>query len=375
MRLSKLSPLLLGAVLALTACSEKKADDAAAGDGKKPAEAPAEEPAGEPAAKPDEGQDVAAAADPDAKSHPECVGPMADEPVETIDLGGKKLQRAGSVLTLEGADDDDQFMIGQVTDVKDFTPENEANLKIAVKWFKEEKVDAIAVTGDLGESVESIEKVLDTFAEVGVPVLAIAGNRECRDHFTQALGNVSKRHKHVINMNQVRVFNADDASVVSLPGYYNRSYIHCAEGCEYTPGDVKALAEIATKATAPAKVLISHGPPKMDGGTGLDRIHEEVNVGDPELAKFLAGGTFPFGLFGNIQEAGGYGTDLSGTKRVPQDVFADNLYVNPGPIDAVRWAMLDGSESLGMAGILTIKGKQAKYKIYRIRPGEAKPAK
>ena len=39
---------------------------------------------------------------------------------------------------------------------------------------------------------------------------------------------------------------------------------------------------------------------------------------------------------------------------------------------AVRWAMLDGTESLGMAGVLHIKGKQAKYQIYRIRPGEAK---
>jgi len=34
--------------------------------------------------------------------------------------------------------------------------------------------------------------------------------------------------------------------------------------------------------------------------------------------------------------------------------------------------MLDGSDSLGMAGILKIKGKQASHDIYRIKPGEAK---
>ncbi|MCP4499554.1 MAG: hypothetical protein GY822_06260 [Deltaproteobacteria bacterium] len=307
------------------------------------------------------------------QSHPECVGPMTEAPVESFEVSGKKFERKGSTLNIVTEDADDEFIIGHLTDVKDYSPENAANIRVAKSFFKKEKVDLVAITGDLGESVESIEKVLTEVADLGVPILVIAGNRECRTHFTAALNKVSAAHKNVINMNTIRVVNADDASFVSLPGYYNRSYIHCADGCEYSPDDVKALEGFTKLATAPAKVILSHGPPEMAGQEkGLDRIHEGVNVGDPELAAFLKKGSLPFGLFGNIQEAGGHATDLSGKKVIEQGAFADSLYLNPGPIDAVRWAMLDGTESLGMAGLMKIKGKQASYKVYRVKEGEAK---
>lgn len=354
--------LLIAAAFVVSGCTEKK-------DEKKPAD-PAEvktddkKPEGP---KPEQPAEVA-----EAGSHPECIAPRSETPVEAFEAGGRSYERKGSTLSLKTSDPDDEFVIGQLSDVKDFTPENKANVKVALKWFAEQKVDAIAVTGDLGETQESIEQVLRTVAEPGVPVLAIIGNRECRDHFAKALDVVSKDHKNVVNMNQIRVFNADDVSVVSLPGYYNKSYIHCSEGCEYSTADVDALDQLLPDATGPVNVLISHGPPKMSGAKGLDRIHEEVNVGDPKLAEYLKNGKLPFGLFGNIQEAGGYASDLSGDKRIDQKVFVDSLYLNPGPIDSVRWQMLDGTESLGMAGLLRIKGKQGSYEIYRIRPGEAK---
>lgn len=353
--------------VALAGCSEKKeaepekpADSAAALQGAAEKKDPA---ATDP-------KPVAAAQK--GVAHPDCVGPRTDTPVETFELGGRTYERKGSTLTMTTSDADDEFIVGQISDIKDFTPENKANIDVILKWFEQEKVDAIALTGDLGETEESIAGVLRHVGQKGVPVFAIAGNRECRDHFKKAFDAVRKDIKHVINMNEVRVFNADDVSFVSLPGYYNKSYIHCAEGCEYFPEDVDALETFAKDTTAPVRVLLSHGPPKQKGDKALDRIHEEVNVGDPKLAELLAKGTFPFGLFGNIQEAGGYGTDLSGEKRVEQGQYVDSLYVNPGPIDSVRWQMLDGTESLGMAGLLKVKGKQAAYKVYRIRPGEAK---
>ncbi|MFZ9888207.1 MAG: metallophosphoesterase family protein [Myxococcota bacterium] len=355
---------LVLSVLALfaTACEEKKApvvENAPATTVDEAAPPAASEPA------------------PEAKvaSHPECVGPRSDAPAATFEAGGKSFERKGSTLTMTTADADDELVIGQLSDIKDFTPENKANIDVALKWFEQEKVDVIALTGDLGESQANIELVLRHVAAKGLPVLAIAGNRECRDHFKKALDAVSGELKNVINMNEVRVFNTDDASVVSMPGYYNRSYIHCADGCEYTPDDVAALESFAQDATAAARVLIAHAPPKQNGEKGIDRIHEEVNVGDPKLAEVLGKGLFPFGLFGNIQEAGGYATDLAGTNRVEQGQYVDALYLNPGPIDSVRWQMLDGSESLGMAGLLKVKGKQASYKVYRIKPGAAQVAK
>jgi Icc-related predicted phosphoesterase len=354
-RVSLLAFVTLLALAALGACT-------------KPADTPKKQPDGP--AQPDTTKPAAP-----VMSSPECVGPVATSPEETFEIAGKKYVRKGSTISQEGADADDELIVGQVSDIKDHTPDNAANLKLVLEWMKGQKVDIVAVTGDLGESQDSIEKVLKDAAALGVPVLTIIGNRECREHFTKAVEAVQKDHKNVINMNAVRVFNTDDASFVSMPGYYNKSYIHCAEGCEYTTDDIKQLPTIAQAATAPVKILVSHGPPLQSGDKAIDRIHEGANVGDPALAELLKAnaGLFPFGMFGNIQEAGGYATDLAGTTRVAADTFADSFYLNPGPLDSVRWVMLDGSESVGMAAMIKVKGKQASYSIHRLKPGEAKP--
>jgi Icc-related predicted phosphoesterase len=307
-------------------------------------------------------------------SDPQCVGRVSTTPEEKLEIAGKTWIRKGSTLTLEGSDADDEFAIGQLSDIKDHTPENAANLKLALEWLKGEKVDAIALTGDLGESAESIQRVLEDAAALGVPVFAIIGNRECKDHYAQGVAAAQAKHKNIINLNEIRVVNTDDVSFVSMPGYYNKSYIHCEAGCEYTADDVAQLPTIAKAATGPVTVLISHGPPKMSGAAAIDRIHEGDNVGDPALTAVMKDGAFAFGMFGNIQEAGGHATNLAGDTRIAPETWADSLYLNPGPIDSVRWMMLDGTESVGMAGLLKIKGKQGMYKIHRIKPGEAKPA-
>lgn len=316
------------------------------------------------------------AADAPKSSDPLCVGKPTASPEETLEIGGKKWQRKGSTLNLVDADADDEFVIGQITDIKDHNPDNAANLAAVVNWMKTEKVDAIAVTGDLGETADSIEKVLRDVAAAGVPVITVVGNRECRDHFDQGVKAAQKDFKNIINMNLVRVLNTDEVSIVSMPGYYNRAYLHCAEGCEYVPDDVRALREVAKEATAPVKVLVSHGPPLQAGPLAIDRIHEGANVGDPVLTEVMKANPtlFPFGMFGNIQEAGGYATDLAGGTRVAAETFVDSFMLNPGPLDAVRWVMLDGTESVGMAGLVKVKGKQAMYKIFRLKPGETKPA-
>jgi len=329
---------------------------------------PAEKPAPPPPAAPPPAPAPAAP----AASSPLCVGKPAEGPEEKFEIAGKAYTKTGSTISQDVADADDEFVIGQVSDIKDHTQENAANLKAAFDWMKAEKVDAIAVTGDLGESAESIQRVLEDAAAVGVPVLAIVGNRECAKHFDDGVKAAQAKHKHIFNMNQVRVVNFDDLSVVSMPGYFNKSYIHCAEGCEYTPADVKELSTIAKTTKSPVRLLISHGPPLQAGAQAIDRIHEGANVGDPALTEAMKGGDFQFGMFGNIQEAGGYAANLAGDVRIQPETFVDALYLNPGPIDSVRWVMLDGSESVGMAGLVHVKGKQAKYKIKRLKAGEAK---
>src|SRR5207249_2050449 len=116
------------------------------------------------------------------------------------------------------------------------------------------------------------------------------------------------------------------------------NYLHCPTGCDYFPQDVADLATFVPKATGPVRLLISHGPPLQAGAVAIDRITEGANVGDPSLAEFMKKnpGVFPFGMFGNILEAGGYATYLVGTTRIAQEQYADSLYLNPGPIDSVR---------------------------------------
>lgn len=311
------------------------------------------------------------------ESDPACVGPALATPEEKLTINGLAYSRKGSTISLDGPGDaDDEWVLGQITDIKDHNPDNAANIKVMVEWMTAQKVDAIAATGDLGETAESIEKVLRDLALAKVPVLVVIGNRECREHYSAGVAAAQKDYPNIINMNTVRVFNTDDASVISMPGYYNKDYLHCTRGCEYLPADVRALPEVAKAATAPARVLISHGPPLQSGPLAIDRIHEGANVGDPLLTEVMQQNPqlFPFGLFGNIQEAGGYATDLTGQTRIAQETFADAFVLNPGPIDAVRWVMLDNTESIGMAGVVKFKGKQAMYRIHRLQPGEAKPA-
>ena len=307
------------------------------------------------------------------KSDDACVGPLTERPIETIKVGNLEMERKGSTLTLTGTDPDDQFIIGQISDIKDHTPKNIASLKIFVEWFKKEGANAIVFNGDLGSTQKGIEHVLETVASnIEVPIFAFIGNRECKKDFNNALTTISKKHPHVFNMNAIRVVNADDASIVSLPAYYNATYLHCPDGCQYFPSDVADLEKFAGKTTAPVRILAAHGPPRMTTPEGLDRIHDGVNVGDQDLANLLAAKKlFPFGLFGNIQEAGGHATTLDG-KKLAEKVFHDSLYLNPGPADHVPWSMLDGSSSFGMAGLLTIKGKQGAYKVRRLKENEAK---
>ena len=103
----------------------------------------------------------------------------------------------------------------------------------------------------------------------------------------------------------------------------------------------------------------------------IKQVHDGTNVGDPELAKFLQANPIPFGAFANIGEAGGRATDSAGKATIAPDTPSASLYVNPGFMDSVSWQMLDKSRSEGMAAVMTIKGRQASYKIKRFAPAAA----
>ncbi len=306
---------------------------------------------------------------------PACVAKWSEEgEAKKIDVGGKSYELKGSKFSELSKDDDDQLTLGLVADIKEDTPDNLANLEAIVKFFKEQKADAIVVDGDLGDDKKQIENALAKLAEADLPVLAIIGNREGRAAFNDAVAAASARFPGVINLNKVRLAVFDDGALVSVPGYHNKVYIHAEDGCLYGPGDLEATKPIVQAAKGKTLVLVSHGPPKQEGADALDRTLEQVNVGDPGLRDFIKDNAIKFGVFANIHEAGGRATTLNGQSLIGENKLVDEMYVSTGPADSVRWTMNDGTESVGMASLMMIKGDKASYKVFRVPHKAAAPA-
>lgn len=331
--------------LALTACPKEKEDV------KPPAEK--EKPATEAL----------------TSSDPECITPWSTSGnVLKVNIGGRMFELQGAHLKETTNFGDDQAVFGVVANIKEDTPENMKNLSAIVEFFTKERVGAIIVDGDSAETEQQIVKVLEPIAAMNLPTFVIIGNLEKKSDYNNALKTVTEKHNNVFDLGKVRLVQLDDASLVSMPGYYDKSYLHAGEdGCNYKPNDVEMTRAIV-KAAGDAKplVLVSHGPPRQDGAEAIDRMSPgETNVGDPELMKLIRETGVKFGVFSNIQEAGGRGTNVEGTSLVGEGKMAPELMLNPGPADAVAWKMNDRTESVGMAATLTLKGKQASFKIFR----------
>lgn len=297
-----------------------------------------------------------------------CVARWSEDgEAKTVEVGGKSWQTKGTKLTQLAKDDDDQVVLGVLADVKEDTPENLANLDAILKFFKEQNAEAIVVVGDLGDDQKQIENVLAKLAESQLPIMPVIGNREGRAAFNDAVAAAASRYPGVFNLNKYRWVALDDASLVSVPGYHNKVYIHAEDGCLYGAADLEATKPIVGQAKAKPVVLVSHGPPKQDGAEALDRTLEQVNVGDPALTEFIKSTGVKFGVFANIHEAGGRATNLAGSALVAEGKSSDELFLNTGPADSVRWTMNDGTESAGMASTLTIKGDKASYKMFRVQ--------
>lgn len=293
----------------------------------------------------------------------DCVGPVQDGPVENIPLGEATWRRSGSTLASE-APRDRPWVLGVLADIKENTAENMTNLAAFLESFRKRKVDAIVVAGDTGSTPEQMVAVWTALARSELPIFVIIGNREGQRDYRQALDKVTGDFANVFDLNEIRRVNTPQADLVSLPGYGNRDYVHATDGCQYTADDLHDLRALVDSADSPV-VLVSHGGPLQSGSQGLDRTTEGQNVGDPRLAAFMKDAGVPFGIFGNIHEAGGRATDLLGGRRLAEGAWAPRLYLNPGPADAVRWQMNDGTVSVGMAAVMHLGNRRARYEVIR----------
>jgi len=311
----------------------------------------------------------------DAKKFEVCYGSFAKAAAKTVKINEKPYIIEGSTLK-PPADEDKGAVLGIVSDMKASSPNNMSAMKEYLDFFKTAGVEMILVLGDTAEMRKDYVSLLSILLDSGLPVGVITGNRDPLSAYADAVNELSAKYPNFINMNQIRVIDSEDFNVVSLPGYHDIRYVHHKkDACVYGEKEIAELgAKIGEMAGEPV-VLISHGPPKGEGKEALDYAFSGGNVGDPKLAKLIAEKNIPFGLFGNIHEAGGKAVAKDLKTLVAPNTMSDSLFINVGPGDTDPWNMNDNTVSYGMATVMKIEGNKASYKTYRRKNGNgAEPA-
>ncbi len=298
----------------------------------------------------------------------ECAAPLDPAPAVDVKIGERAAKHAGYKLSFADKDADGQLVFGVLGPVNEDSGENMLALKKYVKFFQDEKADAIIVTGDVGEKAPSVTRVLEALAAAKLPVLVVIGNRECRAEFTDGVNAAKKTSTAIVNLNEVRAVEFPELTVVSLPGYHDANFINCATGCQYYKSTVNDVVRAAKDSKVPV-LLVSHGPPHGSGNQALDFASAGGNVGDEGVAGAIKDGNIAFGVFSNIKEAGGRATgDAAGATLVKEGTASKNLYFAAGPADTIGWEMNDGTKSVGMAAVISVKDGQATHKLFRAKP-------
>lgn len=334
---------------------------------------PVAQPAQQQAAKPAPPPPPPAQAGPTADR--ECAAPIEIAPEVDLKLGERAAKQTGYKLTFSDKDADGTLVLGVLGPVNEDSGENLVNIKKYNDFFKKQKADGIVVTGDVGETADGIARALLAIAEPGLPVFVVVGNRECRAEFTNGVLQAQKTAKNIVNLNQVRAVEFPEATLVSLPGYHDPNYMSCRTGCQNYKSTADEVVRVAKEAQNPV-ILVSHAPPLGNGSQALDAASSGGNVGNPEVNRAIQEGEIRFGFFSNIKEAGGRAVDSAeGTTLVQQDKPTKQLFLNPGPADAVGWDMNDSTKSSGMAAVFKLKGEEASWTLFRAKALNAQEKK
>ena len=280
------------------------------------------------------------------RSAADCVAP-----VESPQAREKLRERKGEIR------------IGALAGLKDAEDDNLGYLKKLVAELKKRGAEVLVADGDLGDNPDEQETLLGALAESGLPVVAAPGNREVRGELDAAEAELRKKGAHITDLSHTRVVELGDATLVGLPGAFERRQLHSEGACIYVSKDIDALLGELPRLPQPA-VLVAAVPPRGIDKNALD-FSEGQNVGDPRLSPLLS--RAPFGIFGQVWESGGRAVDGRG-KPVAQRAESDQLYLNPGAADHTAWPMSDGTVSSGQAALLTIRGRKASWE--RISPEE-----
>ncbi|MBI5389906.1 metallophosphoesterase [Candidatus Woesearchaeota archaeon] len=278
----------------------------------------------------------------------------------------------GNTVTEETTDPDTYAVFGAISDCH-----GEA---ARARWFAEELkrqgAEYILNAGDnalnerlrygradVNDDRKEIKDCLAAMASTGLPVFVIPGNHETQTTYQGALQDLAAQGiKNIIDMTIYQRFDGDDLDIVALPGYHTKSI----PGRKFIPDDgywaqpenIKAAGALAQDLDD-AVVLLSHGAPKT-GSYGPGTISNGQDVGDEVTRKVMIQYNISFAVVGHIHEAGGLAANLRGEKVAPE-TWASSFVVNAGALE--NWELLNGKQSKGMALLVTISDKQARYKV------------
>jgi Icc-related predicted phosphoesterase len=299
----------------------------------------------------------------------ECAAPIDPGPITEVKFGERAAKLSGARLTFTDKDADGTLTLGVLGPVNEDSGANMVALKKYVKFFTDEKVDAIVVDGDVGEVASGITRVLKELGATKLPVFVVIGNRECRGEYTDGVNAAKADFPNIVNMNEVRVVEFPELTLISLPGHHDPKYVGCSTSCLYLPSTIEEVVRAAKEAKTPV-ALVSHGPPRGSSNQAIDFAGGRENVGDEAISKAISDAKIAFGFHSNIKEAGARATkDVAGTQLLKEGEASETLYLNPGPADAtVGWDMNDGTKSVGIAAVFTLKDGKGAYKLFRLKP-------
>ncbi|PIN73763.1 hypothetical protein COV20_06100 [Candidatus Woesearchaeota archaeon CG10_big_fil_rev_8_21_14_0_10_45_16] len=296
----------------------------------------------------------------------------------TRTINGEEYRFEGNKVSQLSSDEDNQARYGVISDAHG---EVEKARAFAQK-FKEMGVDGIILPGDMPSNEtlrygrrdsnpdkNEIKQVLEAVAETGLPVWVIPGNHERKSDYESALAEVTAKYENVIDMTQFRIYDGDDADFVSLPGYQTFRI----PGRQFIPDDGYWAKQDFIRATGKLReglddsvVLIAHGAGKTetDRKAGPATVYSGNDVGDATTTEMMKANNIAFAVVGNIHEAGGFAATHDG-KSIKPGEWATQFTANFGGLE--RWKHLDGQTYNGMAGVLTVKGDQAKFDMMYLK--------
>ncbi|GAC1538732.1 MAG: hypothetical protein NVS2B9_05450 [Myxococcales bacterium] len=258
-----------------------------------------------------------------------------------------------------------EVKVGILAGLKDSDDANLSHLRALAGELVRRGAEVLIADGDLGDHGDAQAALLGVLTATGLPVLAVAGNRESRGELDAVEADLRRRGARIIDLSRSRIVDLGDALVVGLAGTFDRRQAREEGACVYVQRDVDAVAAALEKlASGPAPaILVAAVPPRGNGLSALD-VSEGQNTGDPRLTPLLRAKRAPFGVFGQVWEAGGRAIDGAG-KPVAPLVFSEQLYVNPGAADHTPWPMSDGTTQKGLAALLTVRGRKAAVEFVR----------